>query len=170
MSILLYGCTTWTLTKKLHGNWTRMLRAVLNRSWRKHPTKQQLYGHLLPISKTIQIRWTRHAGHCWRSKGELISNVLLWTFSDWRAGVGRPARIHLQQLCMDTGCSLEDLPEAMDDREEWQEKVREICARGRHDDDDYDKRNNSDRTNRNISFVFFLFVLWFSTNFDLRSS
>ena len=37
-SILLYGCTTWTLTKrlekKLDGNYTRMLRAILNKSWR----------------------------------------------------------------------------------------------------------------------------------------
>ena len=36
-SILLYGCTTWTLTKwlekKLDGNYTRMLRAILNKSW-----------------------------------------------------------------------------------------------------------------------------------------
>ena len=56
-----------------------MLRAILNKSWRQHPTKQQLYGHLPPISKTIKIRRTRHAGHCWRSKDELIGNVLLWT-------------------------------------------------------------------------------------------
>ena len=51
VSILLYGCTTWTLTKrlekKLDGNYTRMLRAILNKSWRQHPTKHQLYGHLL---------------------------------------------------------------------------------------------------------------------------
>ena len=37
VSILLYGCTTWTLTKrlkkKLDGNYTRMLRAILNKSW-----------------------------------------------------------------------------------------------------------------------------------------
>ena len=37
-SILLYSCTTWTLTKrlekKLDGNYTRMLRAILNKSWR----------------------------------------------------------------------------------------------------------------------------------------
>ena len=35
--ILLYGFTTWMLTKcmekKLHGNFTRMLRAILNKSW-----------------------------------------------------------------------------------------------------------------------------------------
>ena len=47
VSILLYGGTTWTLTKrlekKLDDNFTRMLRAILNKSWRQHPTKQQLY-------------------------------------------------------------------------------------------------------------------------------
>ena len=55
VSILLYGCTTWTLTKrlerKLDGNYTRMLRAVLNKSWRQHPTRLQLYGHLPPSRK-----------------------------------------------------------------------------------------------------------------------
>ena len=57
-SLLLYGFTTWTLTKrlekKLDSNYTRMLRAVLNKSWRQHPTKQQLYGHLSPITKIIR--------------------------------------------------------------------------------------------------------------------
>ena len=72
VSILLYGCTTWTLTKrlkkkKLDGNYTRMLRAISNKSWRQHPTRHQLYGHLPPITKTIQVRQTRHAGHCWRT-------------------------------------------------------------------------------------------------------
>ena len=83
VSILLYGCTTWTLTKrlekKLDGNYTRMLRAILNKSWQQHPTRHQLYGYLPPITKTIQVRRTRHAGHCWRSRDELISDVLLWT-------------------------------------------------------------------------------------------
>ena len=82
-SILLYGCTTWTLTKrlekKLDGYYTRILQAILNKSWRQHPTRHQLYGHLPPITKTIQVRRTRHAGHCWRSRDELISDVLLWT-------------------------------------------------------------------------------------------
>ena len=83
VSILLYGCTTRTLTKrlekKLDGNYTRMLRAILNSSWRQHPTKHQLYGHLPPITKTIHVRRAQHAGHCWRSRDELIRDVLLWT-------------------------------------------------------------------------------------------
>ena len=89
VSILLYGCTTWTLTKrlekKLDGNYTRKLQAILNKSWRQNPTRRQLYGHLPPITKTIRVRRTRYAGHCWRSRDELISDVLLWTPTYGRA-------------------------------------------------------------------------------------
>ena len=120
VSILLYGCTTWTLTKrlekKLDGNYTRMLRAIFNKSWRQHLTRHQQHGHLLPITKTIQVRRTRH--------------VLLWTPTYGRAKRGRPARTYIQQLCEDTSCSPEDLPEAMNDREKWRERVRDIRASG----------------------------------------
>ena len=128
VSILLYGCTTWTLTKrlekKLDGNYSRTLRAILNKSWRQRPTKHQLYGHLPTIPKTIQVRRTRPARHCWRS------DVLLWTPSYGRAKEGRPARTYIQQLCEDTGGSPEDLPEAMNDWEKWRESVRDIRACG----------------------------------------
>ena len=132
VSILLYGCTTWTLTKwlkkKLDGNYTRMLWAIMNKSCRQHPTRHQLYGHLPPITKTIQVRWTRHAGHCWRSKDELISDILLWTPTYGQAKAGQPARTYIQQLCEDTGCSPENLPEAMNDRKKWRERIRDIRA------------------------------------------
>ena len=105
-----------------------MLRAILNKSWRQHPTRHQLYGHLPPITKTIQVRRTRHRGHCWRSRDELISDVLLWTPTHGRAKAGRPARTYIQQLCEDTGYCPEDLPEAMNDREKWRERVRGIRA------------------------------------------
>ena len=134
VSILIYGCTTWTLTKrlekKLDGNYTRILRAILNKSWRQHRTRHQLYGHLHPITKAIQVRRTRHAGHCWRSRGELISDVLPRTPTYGRAKAERPARTYIQQLCEDTGCSPGDLPEAMNDREKWWEMVRDIRASG----------------------------------------
>ena len=44
---------------------------------------------------------------------------------------GQPARIYIQQLCEDTGCSSEDLSEAMNDREKWRERVRDIRASGK---------------------------------------
>ena len=125
VSMLLYRCTTWTLTKRmekrLDGNSTRMLRAVLNKSWRQHFTKQQLYSHLPLIAKTIQVWRTRRAWHCWRSKDELIRDILLWTSSHGRANVGWPARTYIQQVCANTGYS-------MDDRDGWRERVREVCT------------------------------------------
>ena len=110
---------------RLNRVWVSM-RAIRNKSWQQHPTRHQLYGHLPPITKTIQVRRTRHAGHCWRSRDELIRDVLLWIPTHGRAKAGRPARTYIQQLCEDTGFCPEDLPRAMN--EEWREKVRDIRA------------------------------------------
>ena len=130
--VLLDGCTAWALikcmVKKLDGNYTVMLKAILNKSRRQQPPKQQFYGHLPPFTKTIQVRRTRHKAHCWRSRNELISDVLLWTASHGRAKAGRPARTYIQQLCADRGCSLADLPKTMDERNGWRERVRDIRA------------------------------------------
>ena len=63
-----------------------------------------------------------------RSRDELIRDVLLWIPTHGRAKAGRPARTYIQQLCEDTGCCPEDLPRAMNDREEWRERVRDIRA------------------------------------------
>ena len=128
--------------RQLHKNAASNLEQVLAAT----PHKTPLYGHLPPIMKTIQVRRTRHAGHCWRSRDELISDVLLWTPTHGRAKAGRPARTYIQQLCEDTGCCPEDLPRAMNDREEWRETVKG-CLCYQHnmmmmicdDDDDDDK-------------------------------
>ena len=103
---------------------------ILNKSRRQHPTRHQLYGHLPPITKTIQVRQTRHTEHCLWCRDELISDVLLWTPTYGRTKAGRPARTYIQQLCEDTGCSLEDLPEAMNDRDKWRERDKDIRASG----------------------------------------
>ena len=135
LSILIYGCTTWKLTKcleqKLGGNYTRMLRAVLNKSWRPYLSKQQLYGHVPPITKTIKTRLTRHAGHTWRSKNELLSHILLWTPSHGQAKAGQSARTYIQQLYA-----------RKTSRERWtiemggQESGRSLLAAWKDDDDD----------------------------------
>ena len=62
------------------------------------------------------------------SKDELIRDVLLWNPTHGRAKAGRPARTYIQQLCEDTGCCPEDLPKAMNDREDWRERVWDIRA------------------------------------------
>ena len=111
-------------------NIARSILAILNKSWRQHSTKQQLYDHLPPITKTIQVTRTRHAGHCWRSRDELISNVLLWTPLHGWTKAGRPPQTYIQQLSKDMGCSPGDLPETMNDREGWWERVRDIHVDG----------------------------------------
>ena len=55
-----------------------------------------------------------------------ISNVL-WTLTHGHASVGWLARTYLYQLCVNTRCSLEDLPQVTVNRDEQQEKVRENC-------------------------------------------
>ena len=102
----------------------RTLIPYTERKW------HHLYGHLPPITKTIKVRRTRHAGYCWRSSDELISDVLLWTPSHGRAKAGRPARTYIEELREDTGCIPEDLSEAMNDREERWDRIRDIRAGG----------------------------------------
>ena len=112
--------------RQLHKNTASDIEQVLVATPHKAPTIRPRP----PITKTIQVRRTRHAGHCWRSTDEIISDVLLWTPTYGRAKAGRPARTYIQQLCEDTGCSPEDQPEAMNDREKWRERVKDIRASG----------------------------------------
>ena len=78
VSVLLHGCFTRILTKPLEKKLNENLTGILHAFWKQHPTKLQLlYGHFPPISQTTKIRLTRHAGHYWWSKEEIISDVLL---------------------------------------------------------------------------------------------
>ena len=118
--ILQYVRTTWTFTKriekKLDGNCTRILRAILKKF---HPTKQ-LCGHLPPISKTIQIRRTRHVGHCWKNKDDLIRDVLQETSRErWLTGTNG--------VCV---CEKER------EREGWGESRKLVLSAWPDDDDD----------------------------------
>jgi hypothetical protein len=69
-TILLYGCEAWTLTKALSkaldGCYTRMLRMVLNISWKDHVTNVELYGDLPKVTDKIAARRLSLAGHCQR--------------------------------------------------------------------------------------------------------
>ena len=44
------------------------------------------------------------------------------------ASFGQPARTYTYQLCMDTICSLEDQPGSIENRNEWEERDRELCT------------------------------------------
>ncbi|MCP4491873.1 MAG: reverse transcriptase family protein [Gammaproteobacteria bacterium] len=78
--VLLYGSETWTINKafqdRIDGGYTRLLMRAQNISWKKHPTKQEIYGGLPPISTVIAQRRSRFAGHCMRAEDQIISEVL----------------------------------------------------------------------------------------------
>ena len=82
-------------------------------------------SYLPPVSQSIQIRRTRHAGHCWSSKDGLISDVLRWTPMHELTSGGQPTKTYIYQPTADTGCSLDDLHGAMDDKVWWGERERE---------------------------------------------
>ena len=140
MSVLLYRSTTWTPSRRTekmpHENYTRMLCAVLNKTWKQHPSKQQLYGHLHLISETIKVKRIRHAGHRWRSKDGLISDILLWNSTHGHTNVGRPGSTYIEQLCADIGYILEDLLEVMNNRDRCERKSGNSVLSTHFDNDD----------------------------------
>ena len=80
-----------------------------------------------------------------RSKRKLISDVLLWTSTHEHTSVGRPAKTYIHQLCADTACSLENLPEVMGNMDGWRvcvcvwvrERLRENSVLPARFDDEY---------------------------------
>ena len=112
-SVLLYGSEARILTKKheknLDGTYARMLRAILNISWKDHPTIIRLYGNIPPLTRTMRIRSTCFAGHCYRSDEEILKEVLLWTPNYETTKLGRPKKTYVKQLCEDTGLTIEEL-------------------------------------------------------------
>ena len=149
--------TTWTLTKrpekKLDGNYRRMLRAIVNKSWRQHPHKVPLHNHLPPITKTIQVRRIHKA-----------------MYSYWPPHMAEQNRTtssnntHSSVRIRDV--APEDLPEGMNDR-------REVAREGqgyhvlaaRHDDDIY---IIYDAEAKLEIFHYFNERLYYWINFDLK--
>ncbi len=73
------------------------------------------YGHLPPITKTIQVRRTRHAGHCWRSiigehLGEDASNGVTASIGIEDEGCGVRRKIRKRQ----DGCTGESRVEVVE--------------------------------------------------------
>ena len=125
-SLVQFSYTTWTLTKllekKLDENYRMMLYAVLNKSWKQ-------LSYKTAVSKS-HPRKLRHAGHYWRSRNELISNVLLLTLMYAHTSIGQPAKTEIHQLCVDAGCSLKDLLSMRADKDRWWERAKEIHVIG----------------------------------------
>ena len=134
-SVLLYGAESWTLTgrmsDRLDGTYTKMLRAILGVSWKERKTNKELYGNLTKITDTLRIRRLKFIGHCWRRKNELINKILTWVPKHGKRKRGRPAMNYLDQIRNDTGMSIEELQNTMDDRDKWRKLVADVRARSK---------------------------------------
>ena len=123
-SVLLYGSSTWTLTKKLEkqidGVYTRMLRMAQNVSWKTHMTNKDLYGSLPKVSEMIRKNRLRIAGHCIRHSEEEAAKVFLWEPTTGHIGRGRRPINYIDILKIDTGLEeTNNLKAVMEDRNLW---------------------------------------------------
>ena len=79
-----------------------MLRAIKKKHWNLYLTNQELYKNIPNISDTIRKQRLSFAGHCWRSKDELASDLLLWNPKHGKRSRGRPRKSYIDQLKEDT--------------------------------------------------------------------
>ena len=93
----------------------------------------QVYGDLQPLSVALAKRRAQFAGHAFRAKGEIISDILLW-----KASTGRKLAFP-DTISRDTGIKVENLPAAM---------ANKTGARPRPQGDDDDDDDDDDDKGR----------------------
>ena len=114
------------MEKRLDGVYTRLLMRVKNLSWKRHPTKIEIYGDLPSVSSIVRSKRAQFAGHCFRATSEIISSLVLWK----PKSVGRRSRklTFPDTLKRDTSLNDQDLKTAMLDRECWKDVVKSIVS------------------------------------------
>ena len=120
--VLTYGAESWTmsesLSKKLDGTYTRLMRACMNVRWTAKRTNRDLYGDVPRLSVTLRQRRLRFAGHCARAD-QPVADVLLWS-SSCKRRVGGKTLTYVDTLVADSKLTREELKSSMTDRDQWQ--------------------------------------------------
>ena len=92
-TILLYGIETWTidtkLRRKIDGCYTKLLRMLLNISWRYKISNKILYNGIPLITDVVASRRMRFSGHCLCHNDEIAHNLILWEPKFSRRNRGR---------------------------------------------------------------------------------
>ena len=80
--VLLYGSENWTINKSLekiiNGCYIKLLRMVLNISWKDKWYNNKLYNDIPNITNIIATRRLSIAGLCIHHKEEAAHNFILW--------------------------------------------------------------------------------------------
>ena len=100
-----------------------MLRVVKSVTWRQRITNELPYAGLPRISTTIREKPLRFSGHCWRSKNEIVSDLVLWERKHGKRSIGVQARTLIDVLEGNTWVPTDCLPAVMDDRVGWKKEA-----------------------------------------------
>ena len=132
VSILLYGCTTWTLIKLTEKNLDGTTQKCYKLSW-THPRSNTLRKTFVrPLTSHFKNhpRRRRHTDTSGKARTNSWATFIYGPLKHGYACVGRlvldglPTLVH--QLWADTGCSLEELPGVVIDDRDWKrERERE---------------------------------------------
>ena len=112
----------WRLRKNVSFCFEQILAATIYKTATVWPLTSHLRNHPNEINSL-----------CWELLRMINSLVKFWTPTHGHTSISRTARTYIEQLCADTGCSLEDLIETMDDREWWWERKSQGTTCYRHD-------------------------------------
>ena len=136
--ILLYGAETWTLTKtlskRIDGCYTILLRKALGWSYKDRKTLNEIYGNLKKPSEMLQRRRLEFVGHCLRSHQQAAGQLALWEAPNkrLRQGQGR-GHTQIKQIINDLpDYTIDEVKNIAQDREAWRNIVR-----GRYQDPGY---------------------------------
>ena len=136
-SILLYNSETWTITRNMEieidGLYTKLLRRILNISWRDHVTNKELYGDIPSLSSTIRQRRLRFAGHCFRAIDQPVSKLIFWSSKEKRSR-GPGIKTYPKILAEDTGLNSEsEIKNLLGDKHIWRQRVRNVIISPKDD-------------------------------------
>ena len=132
--ILLYNATTWTINKtlsaKINGAYTKLLRYALNIHWTEFKTNVEVYQNIQPVTTVLLKRRLSFIGHCWRSPQSArqpIPNLIFWEGTGKKRRGGANCSNYRKLLTVDAGLTEETLQCMMLDRSTLRTYVNRLC-------------------------------------------
>lgn len=129
LSVLLYGCETWTLTRRtedlINSFATPCYRIILNIRRIGRVTNQAVLQQMNRSSliQTVRTRQLRTLGHWIRATQLPISRYALYKPERGRNRRGRPCLNFCRYIAAITGMPIGDLLEIAVEREDWRRRV-----------------------------------------------
>ena len=142
MSVLLYGCETWSVTatmeKRTNGAFTKLLRYASNIRWQDRITDAVVYRGFEFNNLTAQIRKrrVRFAGHYLRATYQPVCHLVLKEPTAYVRGKGN-TKTYTKTIIADVrlylpNVELVDVIKMANNRIEWKNVVEQIYSRKKY--------------------------------------